>query len=59
MATCFGGFFVGGSPMGFFGILGSFTGGFLGDGGSFLSAGAVVFVPTCLARLITVFADGC
>jgi len=30
--------------MGFFGFLGSLMGGFLGDGGSFLSAGAFVFL---------------
>jgi hypothetical protein len=43
-ATRFGDFFDGGSPMCFFGILGSLTGDFLGDGGSFLSAGGFVFL---------------
>jgi hypothetical protein len=39
-----GGFFDGGSPMVFFGLLGSFTGDFLGDGGSLLSAGFFDFL---------------
>ena len=48
-ATRFGGFFDGGSPIGFFGVLGSLTGDFLCDGGSFLSAGGFVFlVRICL-----------
>jgi hypothetical protein len=54
-ATRFGDFFDGGSPMGFFGFLGSFMGDFVGDGGSFLSAGAFVFlVRICLDPSITV-----
>lgn len=42
-ANCFNGFFDGGSPFGFLRLLGSFMGDFLGDGGSFLSAGVFVF----------------
>jgi hypothetical protein len=42
-ANRFGGFFDGGSPIGFLRLLGSFMGDFLGDGGSFLSAGVFVF----------------
>jgi hypothetical protein len=42
--TRLGGFFDGGSPMVFFGLLGSFTGDFLGDGGSLLSAGFFDFL---------------
>jgi hypothetical protein len=53
-ASRFAGFFAGGSPIGFFGFLGSFMGVFLGDGGSFLSAGDFVFLerlPSDAARL--------
>ena len=56
-ATRLGDFFDGGSPMDFFGFLGSFMGDFVGDGGSFLSAGAFVFLFAFALTLYCCFAD--